>query len=358
LFLTTGLIKYCPSNEALIGVIAHELGHLDNFHITKRIESINNLKTFSQIGNLSLIASSIFSNSSENLIQSMVLNQVGVQNYYASFTKEQEREADIYAVQTLNKLNLSAKPLKKFLRILENKSIKKGINQDSYKFSTHPIYEERYEIIDNFSNNNNRKITDNFKFIQAKLFGFTEENELNLNDYLENDYYIYANSIFLSRKGKLKESLIMINKLIEKYPKYFYLFETKADLLFSHGYSKEANKFYKLVFNQNNENKYVKKRIFEINYENISENNDDYILKLFNENTNLFNHFYYDNVFLNKYYTLSLTINKNYWSSFIEANIAYNKNKKKELLINKLNKILEESKDKKLKYLIKQRLNL
>ena len=288
----------------------------------------------------------------------MVLNQVGVQNYYASFTKEQEREADIYAVKTLNKLNLSAQPLKKFLRILENQSIRKGINKDSYKFSTHPVYAERYEIIDNFSNNNNKYMGDNFKFIQAKLFGFTEENELNLKEYLENDYYIYANSIFLSRKGKLKDSLIMINNLIEKYPKYFYLLETKADLLFSHGYSKEANKFYKLVFDQNNENNYVKKRIFEINYEKISENNNDYILRLFNENTNLLNHFYYDNVLLNKYYTLSLAINNNDWSNFIEASIAYNKDKKQELLINKLNKILEESKDKKLKYIIKKRLRL
>ena len=32
----------------------------------------------------------------------MIGNQVGIKNYYQSFSREQEKEADFYAVETLN----------------------------------------------------------------------------------------------------------------------------------------------------------------------------------------------------------------------------------------------------------------
>ena len=44
LFISTGLFKYAPSYEAIVGVLAHEIGHLANFHISKRIKSLKNLQ--------------------------------------------------------------------------------------------------------------------------------------------------------------------------------------------------------------------------------------------------------------------------------------------------------------------------
>ncbi len=82
-----------------------------------------------------------------------------------------------------------------------------------------------------------------FFFIKAKLFGFTENDNNELNNYLKNDYYEYANSIILARKGRLKKSLIILNNLINKYPKNIFLMETKADLLIPYGYTEEALRF-------------------------------------------------------------------------------------------------------------------
>ena len=93
---------------------------------------------------MSVIAGSLISNNSDYLMQSIITNQVGIKNYFQSFSRDQEREADFYAINTLNKLNLSTKPLIKFLNLLEKKAKKIGINEDYYKFSTHPIYKERY----------------------------------------------------------------------------------------------------------------------------------------------------------------------------------------------------------------------
>ena len=132
IYITTGLLKYTPTYEALIGVLAHEVGHLENYHITKRIKSINNLRSINQLSTLSVIAASILANNSDFLAQSMITNQMGIHNYYQSFSRDQEREADFFAIITLDKLQLSHVPLIKFLNLLEKNSKQKG-NLDEYQ---------------------------------------------------------------------------------------------------------------------------------------------------------------------------------------------------------------------------------
>ena len=102
IYFTTGLLKYINSPEALIGVIAHEIGHIENYHFSKRKKSIKNLKLINNLGNLSAIASSIITKNPNILIQTSVANQLSIQNYYSSFSKNQEKEADLFAINRLN----------------------------------------------------------------------------------------------------------------------------------------------------------------------------------------------------------------------------------------------------------------
>ena len=91
-----------------------------------------------QLGNLTAIASSIITKNPDILIQTSVTNQLSIQNYYSSFSKDQEKEADLFAIDRLNLLEISSKDLREFLEFLERKSFQKGISQESFKFSTHP----------------------------------------------------------------------------------------------------------------------------------------------------------------------------------------------------------------------------
>ena len=75
---------------------------------------------------MSIIAGSLITNNNDYLIQSLITNQMGIHNYYQSFSRDQEREADIYAINTLDKLKLSHIPLIEFLNFLEKKSKQKG----------------------------------------------------------------------------------------------------------------------------------------------------------------------------------------------------------------------------------------
>ena len=361
LFITTGLLKYTPTYEALIGVLAHEVGHLENYHITKRIKSINNLRSINQLSTLSVIAASILANNSDFLAQSLITNQMGIQNYYSAFSREQEREADIFAAQTLNQLHISPKPLKKFLKILEKESFQKGLTEEDYKFSSHPVYKERFDILENESIDQkykfDQKSSDRFFFIKAKLFGFTENDNNELNKYLKNDYYEYANSIILARKGELKKSLIILNNLINKYPKNIFLMETKADLLIPYGYTEEAMRFYQKVYDKDKNNHHIKKIMFEIEYEKIDKKHNNFPQEFFNNYSDLLMIFQNNTMLHNKLRKIALLLGKDGWVNFIDTNIFFNDISNEEAL-KKLNNILITSQDKKLIDFTKKKIRL
>ena len=332
LFISTGLIKYCESYEALVGVLAHEVGHLAKYHILKKKDSIERLKNINNIGNLAVIAGSLVANNSDYLMQSLITNQLGIQNYYQSFNRDQEREADYYAVDTLNKLNLSLDPLIKFLNLLEKKSIQSGIDKEYHKFSTHPIYKERYNIIDNLKSSNKLNITDNeinqkFNYIRAKLFGYTENDKKKLKKYLDPNYALYAESIILSKKGKLKESMQLLNKLISNKKNYFFLLETKADILYSHGFFSQALLFYMKTNRVDNTNYFVRKRIFDINFLLEDINNLEISSNLLSEYSFLLNIFFNNLDLNNKFQILSINSQNTEWINYFSSKKEFNNDK-------------------------------
>ena len=330
--------------------MAHEVGHVTNFHIVKRKKEAKTLQTINKVSNLSLIAGSLISNNSDYLMQSIITNQVGIKNYFQLFSRDQEREADYYAINTLNKLNLSTQPLIKFLNLLERKAKKIGINEEYYKFSTHPIYKERYTIINSNKIENTKsfdiEINKNFNFIRAKLFGFTEKNNSNLSKYLENEYLVYSESIILSKEGKLKESMIKLNNLIKLYKKNNFLIETKADILFSNGYLNEANLFYQKVIESKPKNHYANKRIFEIQFSLNTEKNE--LNKLFHEYSFLLKIFIQDKNLMNKFRLIAENSMKINWIEYFKIEKKLNKKINKndiETSIQKLIKIKNDTSD-------------
>ena len=357
IFISTGILKYSDSYEAVIGILAHEIGHIQLHHIAKRKDSINKLKNLNKLSNLSIIAGSLIAKNSTYLIESMITNQVGIQNYFLSFSRDQEREADYYGITTLNKLNLSNEPLIKFLNLLEKKSIQQGLTDEHSKFSTHPIYKERYDLINNMSEkknyNFNEKVNENFNFIKAKLFGFTENEKHKIREYLSGDFANYAESIILSKKGRLKESIKLFNKVLKKRNEHMFLLETKADILYSNSYIFEALSFYKEVIKKYPLNHYVNKRIFDIEFSQTSNKNKKFKKELYDKFSFLLEIFFYDKELKMKFINLA---KKNKYENWLDYFFLEDKYYKKDLDRKKfeinINKIIEKTKDKSLLKLI------
>ena len=118
LYLSSGLLVHSPDYVSLLAVLAHEIGHLEKYHVSKRKNEINNLAKINTFGNIISIVGSMIIQKPE-LINTIAINQTAINNLYISFSQNQEKEADLYAVDTLSKLNLSTNSVKKLLMILE-----------------------------------------------------------------------------------------------------------------------------------------------------------------------------------------------------------------------------------------------
>lgn len=346
IYLSSGLLIHSPDYVSLLAVLAHEIGHIENYHITKRKNEIDSLKKINNLGNIAAIAGSMIIQQPE-LLNTIIVNQSAVNNLYINFSQEQEKEADLYAVDTLNNLDLSTNSIKQFLVLLEDKTNFDLIDDELKKFSTHPLFQERYDIIDykkvNNTNNFNQNYQNDFEFIKAKFMAYTNNG---LPNNLNHDEKIYYDAIRLSINGDLHSSLRKINFLVSKYNVKSFLYETKADILLSYGYNKEALEFYQKVLNNNPQNKYVKFNIFM--YSDLNSEDKNNIRQIFLDYQNLIEFFPNNINFIKKYYNLSNTLGYEDWVAFFEI-LLFKKNSHEI----KLKELLEATTDNNLKKIIK-----
>ena len=131
-----------------------------------------------------------------------------------------------------------------------------------------------------------------------------------------------------------------------KNKKDYFIKETKADILLSYGYNKEAIKFYKKVLQAQPNNNYAKYNIFV----NLTLNPTDYEFNntFFLNNLNLLKYFPNNKNILIKYYDLAKLLKNNEWILFFETLLFQNKDSKQ--VLNQLN---NQTKDYNLKKILK-----
>ena len=324
--INSGLIIYCSDYVALMSVLAHEVGHIDLNHLALRKKTIEDSKRYNNIGLLSILAGSTLTQNPK-LIQGSIVTTAVLSNQNIVFSKEQEMEADLYALKTLSLLKTNSKSIQILLETIEQKLLDKGFSKDKQRISTHPYFEDRILLIQNFKDNKeinyNKKYNERFNYIKAKFVGYSDNREV-LNK-LNEPFKAYAESIKLARNGNLKMSLKVLNEIIKKNKNNF-LLETKADILFSYGYTDEAVKFYKKNLDKYPLNYYAQIRIFEnLELKNLSDSDTEII---FQNNKDLLYKFFNNKNVLLKYIELAKKLNKKEWLKFINFILSINDIKK------------------------------
>ncbi len=320
--INSALIIYCSDYVALLSVLAHEVGHIDLNHIVHRKNTIKNNKKYNSLGLLTVIAGSTLTQNPE-LLQGGILTEAVLSNKYIVFNKDQEMEADLYALQTLNLLNTNSRSIQILLETIEKKLLNKGFSKNKQRISSHPYFEDRILLINNFkdikNNNINKNYNKRFNYIKAKFVGYSDNEEvLNL---LHEPFKTYAESIKQARNGNLKMSLQNLNEIIKKNENNF-LLETKADILYSHGYTKQAVEFYKKNLKRYPLNYYAQIRIFE-NIE-IKRLSNSETLTIFHKNKNLLYKYFNNKNVLLKYIELAQKLNKKDWLEFFRFILSIN----------------------------------
>jgi len=127
LVVYTGLISYCKNPEELAGVLAHEIGHIERGHVMKK------LVTHIGISMLMTIAGGDAGPEISRRIVTLLSS--------TAFDREQENEADAYAVKMMAGANIDPEHFANFLFRLSQE--KNTIPKHFEWISTHANSEDR-----------------------------------------------------------------------------------------------------------------------------------------------------------------------------------------------------------------------
>ncbi len=249
LFLHTGLIIRSENASQLIGVIAHESGHIAGGHLSRTGDAIDTAMTSSTIIGLLLGGAAALSGRGD--LGAAVLQgsqQAGLRSFL-SFSRGQESAADTAAMRYLEGTGQSAKGFAEFFDILGEQELLSVSQQQPYA-QTHPLSRDRVEAVRAFiakSANSNKPSKPEFEIMharmKAKLIGFMKPLQTTLRAYPETDLSLparYARSIAYYRVANLAKATALVDELIAEAPNDPYFHELKGQMLFENGRGAEA----------------------------------------------------------------------------------------------------------------------
>ena len=254
MFLHTGLLTSVKTPEMLLGVIAHEAGHIAGGHLALGAEQLQR----AQIGvilSYILGAAAAVAGSGDAAIGVLSAGQNVAQRGILSFTRAHEQYADQAALGYLEAVNVPASGmLDMFALLRREEALRISGDIDPYAL-THPLSKERIAHIRGYIQGRHTtkkpassQFVPTLALIQAKLEGFMKRpTEVLAKQVASPPTPIerYRRAIALYRLPDLQAALADINYLLEKNENSPYLHELKGQILFENGKIEDATSAYK-----------------------------------------------------------------------------------------------------------------
>lgn len=257
IFINTGLIMRTERPNQLIGVMAHESGHIAGGHLARMQEELRSLSTLqiletilaggAMAGGVAGGAGAGGSGGGHGGGTSRPMAPGSLMSFL-KYTQTQESAADQAAITYLQRTGQSPKGTIEFLRYLQREE-KLAINRRDPYLTTHPLTPERISAFEQAAANSpyaNTPDTPQFLMLHqrmvAKLYGFVAP-DIALQRYAEADRSLparYARAIALYRKGSLGSALLTIDGLLKEYPNDPYFHEVRAQMLYENGRAAES----------------------------------------------------------------------------------------------------------------------
>ncbi len=255
IFIHTGLLTQAKTPNEVIGVLAHETGHIAGGHLARMGVELDRASVTSIIGMLVGIAAAaggaIAGNSEAAKAGSGVMagSQGLAQRNFFAYQRSMEASADQAALKYLSATGQSAKGMITLFDKLANESIASLRNVDPYAMS-HPMPFERIRNLENtarkspyFDRKDPPELMLRHELAQAKLLGFLGNSQAVMQRYPSSDSSLparYARAIALFRRGDIANALPVINSLVKDLPQNPYFWELKGQALLENGRAAEA----------------------------------------------------------------------------------------------------------------------
>lgn len=253
IFINTGLIMRTETPNQLIGVLAHESGHIAGGHLARMQEELRSLSTMQILETIlagGALAGGAVSGGGTGRggPTGGVTKAPGSIMSFLKYSQTQEFAADQAAMGYLQRTGQSPKGTIEFLRTLQKEERMAMTQRDPY-LSTHPLTPDRISAFEEAAARSpyvNTPDTPQFLNMHhrmvAKLYGFIVP-DVALQRFSEADRSVparYARAIALYRKGTLGSALLTIDSLLKEYPNDPYFHEVRGQMLYENGRAAEA----------------------------------------------------------------------------------------------------------------------
>ena len=254
IFINTGLLMRTERPNQLIGVLAHETGHIAGSHLARQQEELRALSTLQILESIlaaGAMAGSAVSGGGMGRGGPTGGGTAGAPPSIMSFlqyTQTQENSADQAAMTYLERTQQSPKGSVEFLRVLQQRERMLLGRRDPY-LATHPLTEDRIAAYEEavarspYANTpDSQRFIDMHGRIVAKLMGFITPDQA-LQRFSEADRSVvarYGRAIALYRKGDLGSGLLTMDGLLKEYPNDPYFHELRGQALYENGRAAEA----------------------------------------------------------------------------------------------------------------------
>ena len=253
IFIYTGLIQKSKSPDEIVGVVAHELGHIAGGHLLRTHDAMKSASYESILGTLLGIGAAVLTGEGRLAAAVAAGTQGMALNRFLAFSRAQESSADQAGLSFLEKAQMSPEGMVDFMRTLDSEELLPPSQQSEY-MRTHPITRDRvdalaagYERSAYKNNAMSTKAQDEYRLITAKLNAFLEPQRVAW-DYKDTDHSIaadYARAIAAYRQNDVEKSLQLMNGLLERQPQNPYFLELKGQMLADFGKVEPALVAYK-----------------------------------------------------------------------------------------------------------------
>ncbi|WP_162175147.1 M48 family metalloprotease [Fodinicurvata fenggangensis] len=258
MFLNTGLILRTEDPTQLMGVIAHETGHIAAGHTFSRGDQMENAMLKAIAGALLGLGAGLATGDSGAAAAGSIIGQDMAMRGLLSFTRGQENSADQSAIRYMRSAGYSPKGLLDFMEIMQDQEALLSSSQEPY-MRTHPLTRNRVRALEHAVEAHpgedeqlDPELARLHARMRAKLSGFLESEREVMRRYPESDTSVparYARAISHYRNGRLDSALDGMDRLLEEHPNDAFFHEMRGQMLLENGRLQEALEDYQTATN-------------------------------------------------------------------------------------------------------------
>jgi len=239
IFINTGLFLQLKTPNQIIGVMAHETGHIAGGHLVRDTSAMSKASVPMLIG-MAVGVAAMVAGAGQAGMGAIALGEQAAMSQFFAFSRVQEATADQMGQRFLRATHQSGEGMVEVFQKMANMQALEGHVEFA---TTHPVDRDRIDLMQReVDASPYRDVKDSpeavheFRMIQAKLFGFLTPADSVLIRYPLSDKSEearYARGIAYFQKPELKLALDEINSLIKDEPKNPYFYEVLGQIYVS-----------------------------------------------------------------------------------------------------------------------------